>query len=216
MLRWEPGSGGSPHHHAPPPPSSPQRTINATSSTHPGMAVLRRAPPPAPGAGELGRSRPWMVHAEAGTLRVLPAGLSGGAGAEPEGPAAVRGKLGVSPCRIASLLLWFAWLQRARVVGRCRFGFGGQRPGDTTAQTLGSLGLAQPRERGSPGCHGPACALRGVPRTSRAGPPPAGCPALAIVPAPTSLSCMSPAAPGPLSPPRGGGRCLQRCSSSLW
>lgn len=219
-LRWEPCSGGSPHR-APPPPSSPQRTIKRRVFNPPrnGRAAKGVSPPNAPGgAGELGRSRPWMVHAEAGTLRVLPAGLSGGAGAEPESPAALRGKLGVRPCRIASLLLWFAWLQRelsSRV--------GSVSPRVWRAATGGHDGadfwdgsvLLSPTSEAPPGCPGPARALRGCHELQGQLPPFAGCPALAIVPAPASLSCTSPAAPRPLSPPRGGGRCLQRCSSSL-
>lgn len=50
--------------------ASPPRTINATSSTHPRMAVLPRAP-----RGQTSRERSllWMVHVEAGPLRVPPA-----------------------------------------------------------------------------------------------------------------------------------------------
>lgn len=165
-LRWEPCSGGSPHR-APPPPSSPQRTIKRRVFNPPrnGRAAKGVSPPNAPGgAGELGRSRPWMVHAEAGTLRVLPAGLSGGAGAEPESPAALRGKLGVRPCRIASLLLWFAWLQRelSSRVGSVsprvwRAATGGHDGADFWD---GSVSLS-PTSEAPPGCPGPARALRG-------------------------------------------------------
>lgn len=99
--------------------------------------------------------------------------------------------------------------------GRCRLGFGGQRPGDTTAQTFGMARCcsAPPARlpQGAPGLPAPFGGATNFKGSS----PPAGCPALAIVPAPASLSCTSPAAPRPLSPPRGGGRCLQRCSSSL-
>ena len=67
----------------------------------PHMAVLRRAPPPG-GAGELGRSLPWMVHVEAGTLSVPVAfGRCWSRAGEP----CCVGKLWVTPCRIAGLSL---------------------------------------------------------------------------------------------------------------
>lgn len=78
----------------------------------------------------------------------------------------------------------------------------------------GSVSLSPTSEapRGAPGLPAPLGGAADFKGSS----PPAGCPALTIVPAPAFLSCTSLAAPRPLSPPRGGGRCLQRCSSSLW
>lgn len=94
-------------------------------------------------------------------------------------------------------------------------GLEGSDRGTRRRRLLGWLGVAQPHQRGSLGCPGPAHTLRGCHELQGQLPPSAGCPALAIVPAPASLSCTSPAAARPPSPPRGGGRCLQRCSSSL-
>lgn len=64
----------------------------------------------------------WMVHVEAGPLRVPPAfgQCQRGAG-EPRW----RGKLWVSPVLDHQPFAWFAWVQRARVTRWWLFGFVG-------------------------------------------------------------------------------------------
>lgn len=103
---WEPGSSGG---RAAAAAASPPRTINATSSTHPGMAVLPRAPPRGQPSWE-GHCCGWFTW-RLGSLRV-PASLWAVPARSWRAPLR-REALGEPRAGSAtSLFAWFAWVQR--------------------------------------------------------------------------------------------------------
>lgn len=127
--------------------ASPPRTINATSSTHPRMAVLPRAPPRAHQPGKViavdGSRGGWAVDEGPGGLWAVPARswrapLTREALGEPcagSPPAFRLVCLGAESSSHASVALWVCRLRRAEI-------------GDTPAQALGLFSPARTPWRG--------------------------------------------------------------------